>query len=234
MIRIHNNNTLHNLDLGLRSVLAPLHVGRIQLGALSMATSGILFVLYPALRPFSDEKSLQGAEAFASSAWVVAHVLAMFGFILLAWALLSLNLALQETDAERLSFRALVVCWIGIGLTLPFYGAEAFGLHAIGQAAVQQHSTALIALVDDVRSGPGLTLFGIGLVVLAIGVIMAASAIWKSRIMPKWSGVPLALGFALYIPQFYGTQPVRVAHGLLIAVGSLCVAASMWHARSRN
>lgn len=234
MIRIHNNNILHNLDLGLRSILAPLHVGRIRLGALAMAASGILFVLYPALRPFSDEKSLQGAEAFASSAWVVAHVLAMFGFILLAWALLSLNLALRETAAERPSFRALVVSWIGIGLTLPFYGAEAFGLHAIGQAAVQQHSTALLVLVDDVRSGAGLSLFGVGLVVLALGTILAASAIWKSRIMPKWSGIPLALGFALYIPQFYGTQPVRVAHGLLIAVGSLWVAISMWQASSRD
>jgi hypothetical protein len=234
MIRIRNNNTLHNVDLGLRSVLAPLHVGRIRLGALSMATSGILFVLYPALRPFSDEKSLQGAEAFASSAWVAAHVLAMFGFILLAWALHSLYLLLQGTDAETRSFRAFAVSWIGIGLILPFYGAEAFGLHAIGEAAVQQHSTALLALVDNVRSGAGLTLFGVGLVVLALGTILAASAIWQSRIMPKWSGIPLALGFALYIPQFYGTQPVRVAHGLLVTVGSLWVAISMWQASSRD
>jgi hypothetical protein len=39
--------------------------------------AGILFVLYSALRPFSDEMSLQGARAFASSQWVVAHVLAI-------------------------------------------------------------------------------------------------------------------------------------------------------------
>lgn len=164
----------------------------------------------------------------------MAHVLAMFGFILLAWALHSLYLLLQGTNAETRSFRSLMASWIGVGLTLPFYGAEAFGLHAIGEAAVQQHSTALLVLVDNVRSGAGLTLFGVGLVVLALGTILAASAIWKSRIMPKWSGIPLALGFALYIPQFYGTQPVRVAHGLLIAVGSLWVAVSMWHASSRN
>src|SRR2546427_10969618 len=48
-----------------------------RLGALCLAVAGILFVLYPAIRPFSDETSLQGAEAFASNAWIVAHVLAM-------------------------------------------------------------------------------------------------------------------------------------------------------------
>jgi hypothetical protein len=48
----------------------------------------MLFVLYPAIRPFSDETSLQGAEAFASNAWIVAHVLAVLGFILLSLGVL--------------------------------------------------------------------------------------------------------------------------------------------------
>ena len=50
---------------------------RSRLAALSLAVSGILFVLYPAIRPFSDESSLQGALAFASPSWVLAHTLAM-------------------------------------------------------------------------------------------------------------------------------------------------------------
>jgi len=32
---------------------------RVRLGAVSFALSGILFVLYPLLRPFSDESSLR-------------------------------------------------------------------------------------------------------------------------------------------------------------------------------
>jgi hypothetical protein len=47
---------------------------RVRLGALALAVSGILFVLYPAIRPFSDEVTLQGAEAFASPQWILAHV----------------------------------------------------------------------------------------------------------------------------------------------------------------
>jgi hypothetical protein len=39
----------------------------VRLLAVSLAVAGILFVLYPLLRPFSDESSLQGAQAFAST-----------------------------------------------------------------------------------------------------------------------------------------------------------------------
>jgi hypothetical protein len=190
--------------------------------------SGILFVLYPAIRPFSDESSLQGAAAFAFSAWLVAHLLAMGGFTLLAVGLLGVHVSLQESPVERRAFRALVLGMLGIGLILPFYGGEAFGLHALGQEALKEHSVALVGLAQMVRSGPGLVMFLGGLVLLAGGAIMLATAVWSSGTFPRWSGVPFALGFVLYMPQFFGTQPVRVAHGLLVAVGCLWLAAGMW------
>jgi hypothetical protein len=203
-------------------------VSRVRLGAASLAVAGLLFVLYPAIRPFSDETSLQGARAFASNAWLVAHMLAMVGFTLVMLGLLSLHTALQETAAERPAFRALVASMLGVGLTLPFYGGEAFGLHAIGQQALQEHSAALVRLASVVRSGPELYMFVVGLVLLGVGAILAAAAIWKSGVLARWSGVPFALGFGLYIPQFFGTQPIRVAHGVLVAIGCLWTAAGMW------
>jgi hypothetical protein len=206
---------------------------RVRLGALSLAVSGILFVLYPAIRPFSDEASLQGAEAFASTAWILAHVLAIVGFILLTLGLFSLYISLQQTSAERLAFLALVLSWIGVELTLPFYGGEAFGLHAIGQEAIRQQSSALLAMANDVRSGAGLVMGLAGLMLLAAGAVIAAVAVWRSSTLPKWSGIPFALGFALYIPQFFGTQPIRVAHGMLVAVGCLWMAAGLWQQSSQ-
>jgi len=191
-------------------------------------SAGILFVLYPAIRPFSNETTLQGAQAFASTSWLVAHMLAMVGFTLVALGLLGLYLTLRDSAVERLAFWALVVFWLGVGLTLPFYGGEAFGLHAIGQEALKQHSTALVALAEVVRTGPELVMFLIGLLLLGAGAIMAATAIWQSGRFAKWSGVPFAVAFALYIPQFFGTQPIRVAHGLLVTIGCVWVAADLW------
>jgi hypothetical protein len=201
---------------------------RAPLSAGALAVAGIFFVLYPALRPFSDEVSLQGAAAFASAQWLAAHMLAMVAFTLLPPGLLGLYGVLQETAAERLGYWALVTSMLGVGLTLPFYGGEAYGLHAIGQAALQAQSADLVGLAAIVRAGAGLDMFLVGLLLLAIAAILAAVAIWRSGTYSKWSGVPFAAGLALYIPQFFGNQPIRVAHGLLVAIGCLWIAADLW------
>jgi hypothetical protein len=196
----------------------------VRLSAAALIIAGFLFILYPVMRPFSDEVSLQGAAAFASPNWLAAHMLAMVAFTLLPLGLLGLHNMLQETAVERLDFWAVVLSWIGIGLTLPYYGGEAYGLHAIGLEALRRQSADLMSLADVVRSGPGLVMFAAGLLLLATAAITAAVAVWRSDKLPRWSGVPFAIGFALYIPQFYGPQSLRVAHGLLVAIG--CVAGS--------
>lgn len=211
-----------------------LNAAPIRLGSGALAVAGILFVLYPAIRPFSDETSLQGAAAFASTAWIVAHLLAMGGFILLALGLLGLHSALQDSSVVRLSFWALVVGLIGVGLTLPFYGGEAFGLHAIGQEALRQHNAALVSLTVVIRGEPQLLMFTAGLLLIGISAIIVATAVWKSGTFAKWSGLPFALGFTLYLPQFFGTQPIRVAHGLLVMAGCLWIAWGLWRQSSRS
>ncbi len=158
-------------------------------------------------------------------------MLALVGFTLLPLGLLGVYSALQASAVAGLAFRSFVLSLIGTGLTLPFYGGEAFGLHAMGQEAIRQHSVALVSLANVVRSGPGLVMILVGLLLLAIGAVMVAIAAWRSGRYPKWSGIPFALGFGLYIPQFLGTQPIRVAHGLLVAAGCLWVAAGLWQHR---
>ena len=221
-----------SVKINKRESVRSLNPVRIRFSALAMAVSGLLFFLYPAIRPFSDETSLQGAEAFASPAWILAHTLAIFGFILMGWGIFSLYITLQKTAVERLAHWGLGLSWLGVGLTLPFYGAEVFGLHAIGQAALNQQNAALLDLANQVRFGPGFTVIIIGLISLAVGAILVSIAIWKSKILPKWSGVPFALGFALYIPQYAASQPIRVVHGLLIAIGCMWIASDIWQQSS--
>jgi hypothetical protein len=195
-----------------------------RLTAGCFAVAGLCFVFYPAIRPFSNEVSLQGASAFGSGAWVISHSLAIAGFVLLVLGLFGAYLLFQQTRNERLVLVALVTSWIGVGLTLPFYGAEVFGLHAIGRAALQQKNAGLMSLAADVRGEPGMWFIVIGLVVLGVGTIVYAVAVWRSGMFVRWSAIPLALGFALYIPQFFAPQALRVAHGLLVAVGCGLVA----------
>lgn len=215
-------------------MLGSTQVSRPHLSAAYLVISGILFVLYPAIRPFSDETSLQGATAFASTEWLVAHILAIIAFTLLPLGLLGFYNSLQEIAVKSLAYWSVVMCLIGIGLTLPFYGAETYGLHTLGQEAIRKQTATLVGLAADVRSGAGLVMFLIGLLLLAVAAVILAIAIWKSGRYHKWSGIPFAFGMGLYIPQFFGGQPIRVAHGLLVALGCLWLAVGLWRQNNQN
>lgn len=204
------------------------NVSRFRLSAIAFVIAGILFVLYPTIRPFSDEASLQGAAAFASTEWLLAHILAIVAFTLLPFGLLGLHNSLQQIGSEPHAYWAVVLSLIGVGLTLPFYGGEAYGLHAIGLDAIHQQSATLLNLAAVVRSGAGLVIFLVGLLLLAFAAILAAIAVWKSERYSKWSGIPFMVGVGLYIPQFFWTQPFRIAHGVLVAIGCFWIANGLW------
>ncbi|MDV2481834.1 hypothetical protein F8E02_07395 [Methanoculleus sp. Wushi-C6] len=201
---------------------------RTHLAVLSLVIAGVCFLVYPAIRPYTDEASLAGAGAFASPAWLLSHSLAMIGFILLTLGLLGLYGRLRETKAEPWGLAALVLTWAGVGLVQPYYGAETFALDAVGREAIRQGSVdLLVTLTDAIRFGDGVWFFGAGLLALAAGTILFAVAIWRSGLFARWSGIPLALGFALFLPQFFTPPAVRVAHGLLVLVGCWLVAWGM-------
>ena len=195
-----------------------------RLTASALALSGALFVIYPIVRPFSDEKGLQGAAAFASGRWIVAHTAAMLGFILLDLAFFGLYELLRDTPVRQLSAAALVLMIVATGLTLPFYGAEVFSLHALGKAALARNDGSLISIVHSIRFGPGIAFIVTGLLVLAAASIVSAVAVGRSGLLPRWSGAVLGVGAALYLPQFAAAQPVRVTHGVIMAAGCLILA----------
>lgn len=200
-------------------------MSRYKLGAPALGVAGVLFVLYPAVRPWHDETTVDGARAAMSAgAWVAAHAFAMAGFVLLVLGFYAAR--------EIVGGIALVVTWVGVGLTLPYYGAEDFGLHA---AAANGGSTVdLLAVADATRYNPvAVTMFGAGLLGIGVGAVLAAVAVWRSGALPRWSGVPLGTGFALFLPQFFAGPEVRIAHGVLLGVGCAWLAVALWRAGDR-
>jgi hypothetical protein len=206
---------------------------RIRAGAAALAAAGVFFLAYPVLRPWHDEGTVAGATAsMSSTAWVAAHFFAMAGFILMPLGLLALRGALAATKAEPLAMTAAVLAWIGSGLVLPYYGAEDFGLHAI--AGPHGPRAGLLSLVNAVRFQPlAATIFAAGLLLLAAAGILAAIAVWRSHVLPRASGILFATGIALFFPQFFGPATVRIAHGVLLAAGSIILAAALWACAGR-
>lgn len=179
---------------------------------------GAFFVLYPALRPWQDETVPAGAAAaMGSPLWVTSHLFAMLGFILLP--AVPILFALRQPQGRRALVTAAITLWVGAGLVLPYYGAEAFALNAMSTFGTSD----LVPASDAIRYGPVQgTMFLLGLLLIAIGAVFTAVGVAKSH--PWWLGVAFAAGFVLFGPQFVGTPEIRIAHGALIAVGCLILA----------
>jgi hypothetical protein len=169
---------------------------------LMLAAAGVLFLLYPVFRPWEDETTAAGAAAaMGSGAWVASHLFAMIGFILVPIALL---------DVHR---TAAVTFWVGAGLTLPYYGAEDFGLHAM---AAQPN---ILELAEAVRYNPiAVTTFAVGLVTMGVAAVMVAVKLRTT------AAIVFAAGFALFLPQFFTPPAVRIAHGVLMIAGCVWLA----------
>jgi hypothetical protein len=187
--------------------------------ASALAFAGVMFLLYPALRPWNDESTPAGAQAsMASAVWVVSHLCAMLGFMAV------------PLGVRGLSRLGVLLTWAGAGLTLPYYGAEAFGLHGAARAGVPD----LVALAEHVRFSPvAVATFGVGLMALATGAVVIVGAVWRSN-LPRWSPVLFAFGLVSFIPQFYLPAPLRIAHGVVLAVGCWWLAAARWQRRGAS
>src|SRR3954452_8851957 len=196
--------------------------------------AGLCFVTSPALRPYADETGASGLAAMGSGRWLVAHLLGMLGFALLPVGLTAL-MAVGASLRPRVVGSARALAYAGAVGVLPYYGGEAFGLHAIGAYATTTHDAALVTVVDAFRYGPvAISLFGLGLLALAAAGVLVAIAAWGSG--PRWraAGAVLAVGLLAYLPQFFGTPAVRVAHGVLLAVGCSGVAALLARAQGSS
>ncbi len=206
---------------------------RARAGAVALAAAGVLFLAYPAMRPYHDESTAAGATAsMGSNAWVAAHFFAMIGFVLLPLGLLAITGVVARTRAAGLALAATVAVWIGAGLSLPYYGSEDFGLHAIAGPHGSQSN--VVGLVDAVRTQPvALSTFGTGLVLLAIGAVLASVALWRCAVLPRWIGIPFAAAMVLFLPQFYASPSVRIAHGALMLVSLVLLAGALWRAAAQ-
>jgi hypothetical protein len=67
---------------------------------------------------------------------------------------------------------------------------------------------------------------------IAVGTVLAAVAVWRTTVLARWAAAPLAVAFVLFLPQYYAATWLRIAHGVLVAVG--CSGAAVPHGRGES
>jgi hypothetical protein len=187
------------------------------------AVAAAALLLFPVLRPWPDETVASAglATAFASDRWVVAHLCGILGLGLLAPVVLGVRALLRGAGRRtRAATAALVAAWLGAGLSAMYFGAEIFGIRTLAQAALDRGDLTLLDEVEVLRMQPAaVTVFGAGLILVAATGVLTAVALWWAGRTARWAGVLVGAGLVLFLPQFFGPPALRVAHGVLLAVG---------------
>lgn len=205
---------------------------RIRLGALALGLSAVLLAVFPLVRPFfrldvfaPDATLAAASAAITSASWVISHLLATGGFVLLLGAVPALYARLAAEGGEPRLFRAMVLSIAGIALVLPMLGVETYALPAIGWIYLDGQP-GIAPIVALIYRGLGTMVMLVGLLLLAIGALTFAAVIWRRGTEPRWAALAWAVGLAAWLPLL--PRPIRVVDGLLIGIGGVWLAAALW------
>jgi hypothetical protein len=105
-------------------------------------------------------------------------------------------------------------------------GVETYVLPILGTLYLAGQS-GIAPAIDMLYRGPALGVFLVGLLLLAVGAITFAVAIWQSAVLPRWAGVLFAVGLALWFPPF--PRLIRILDGFVIGLGGVWLAGSLRH-----
>jgi len=189
------------------------------------AVAGLALAAYPALRPYGPERGLAGAADFGSNLWLAAHALGMLGFVSLALGLRAAAARTPWTWTGRPVRETETRAWLAVALLLPYYGAEAYGLNQVGRYATEHSDVGVLDVADAFRYAPfEITTFTLGLFALVLVGGRLAHGMWRSGAVGRLGGLLAGLGLATYLPQFFGTPGLRVAHGLVLGLSLLRMA----------
>jgi hypothetical protein len=209
--------------------------------ALAFAAAGVLWALFPLLRPWADKLSASPdvvAAAWASDAWVVSHLFGITALGLLAPALLGLRQLVAAAPGGRgatLLGWSTALAWLGAAGASLYYGAEIFGIRTLAEASIGRGAANLLDEVEMLREQPmAVALFGVGLLIVAASGVLAAIALFRARLPWAWTGVVFAAGLVLVLPQFFTPPEMRTAHGVLFGAGCLLVAVVVTRLSARS
>ncbi|WP_432557727.1 hypothetical protein [Granulicoccus sp. GXG6511] len=177
---------------------------------LLLAASGAALFGYIALRPWSEGDT---PAAWSQILWPVSHLLAVAGFVLYA--------ALGGSVATR---KGRVLGWLSVGLLVPYYGAEAFGLHVLGSLRVEQAA----AIAQAFRYGPlPMITFAGGWIALGWLAVLVARAVRTPDRIGRAALAVHSVAMCAWLPVFFLPPAGRVAHAVIVLIAALVAAARL-------
>lgn len=168
----------------------------IRVGLWTLPVYGLV-TAWSTIRPRPDPQ--QDTDAWAlfvsSDSYQLSHLVgSTAGTILAIFGVFALGCALANSRSGRLALAAMVMTVAGTALLLVPAVVSTFTAPAIGQAYLDGSDGALYLEYPAALSWA----FLLGLLLAAPGHVLLGLAVWKSRVLPRWSGFLWGAGAVLF------------------------------------
>lgn len=202
----------------------------VRYGLILIGLAGFIFAIGDALIP--QEGDMFGAaedpEGFAglvtSDNFRFWAARGLIGVPLEVIGTIALFLGLAGTPKEKWAFWGMLLCVIGDLFGMSIFMFAYFIFPEVGTLiAGGVESASAVAAAE-----PMMPLFGIGMLITFIGLILFAVAIWKAEErFPKWSGIVVFIGFALLLIQT--SYVIQILANVIWGSAYLWMAAYSWN-----
>lgn len=195
----------------------------IRIGVLALPVYGVLTLASTLTHqpdPTSDFPAY--ARYISTTQFRVGHLVGSIGGTALAMlGIIALVGYLSRHGVVRPALAGLVLAVVGNSLILTLFGVAAFASPAIGKAYLAGQQD--VVQVNEMIYAAPLAITGVlGSLCYTAGAIFLGVAIWRSRVLPRWSGVLVAAAVPLI-------ALVGLVIGVAQTVGSvLLIAGSAW------
>jgi hypothetical protein len=168
----------------------------IQAGLWSLPAAWLL-TAWGSLDPQPDQE--QDPEAWArfvsTDYYQLSHLLGgTAGTILALFGTVALGCFLAGGRSGRLGLAAMVAAAVGTALLLVPAVISTFATPAIGRAYLAGHQDVMQLAFPESMSAA----FLLGLLLAFVGTVLLGVAVWRSGILPRWSGLLWAAGALLF------------------------------------
>ena len=214
------------------------HITRwIGIGLLGLPLYGVL-TFFSSLDPQPDPSTHYEAwvRFVTTDGYVIKHLLlSVLGIVFQIFGTIALGAYLVNSRAGRMGLWAMVITVLGSALFLTVGGVSTFSAPFEGQivlAGMEEVGELPSSLASTLQTAT----FGVSILLGFVGNVLLGVAVWRSGILPKWSGVLWAFApvlmyvFGLVYAMTIGAQatpPTVPAGAVLLAIGGAWMAWSV-------
>jgi hypothetical protein len=200
--------------------------GWIRVGLVALPVYGLV-VGFATLQPQPDPTTNPEvwAQFVSSQSYLLEHLASgVIGAVLAIFGTFALGSLLTDSRAGRLALWGTVLAVAGHVLFLAPGNISTFATPAIGTAYLSGNREVMALAFSPVLTA----IFGIALLLALIGNVVLGLAIWRSGVLPRWTGVIwiaaalvfYAFGALLGLATTGASLPTQPIGGLLMAVSS--------------